>query len=123
MLLLTRVAVRAGIWHRGVPNDSPTARPNAVLIYYRKRHQALQKANQKPMQRLMFSESARAAFDVPNPSRVDRNVGFFDGPVNHLRGQTATEEGGAGLGEVPDPSYMGLSDENPNLSRVRGARL
>ena len=61
MLLLTRVAVRAGIWHRGVPNDSPTARPNAVLIYYRKRHQALQKANQKPMQRLMFSESARAA--------------------------------------------------------------
>jgi hypothetical protein len=91
----------ARIWHRGVPNRSPRPRPNVVLVYHR---QDRQKARTNTPG-LLFSESARAAFECrPNP-RVNRNVQFVKGPVNHLANSHGP--GGAMLGE-PDPADLGI---------------
>ena len=59
------------------------------------------------MMKIMFSENAREALTSRESPFIDRNVAFYDGPINHLRGQEAAEEGGAGVGEMPDPSYLG----------------
>ena len=84
-------------------NHSLRPRPNIVIVYHR--HDREKAQTNTPG--LLFSASARSAFERPNP-RVDRNVRFVDEPVNHLA--TSHGPGGVLVGH-PDPRYLGIKDE------------
>jgi len=100
----------ARIWHRGVLNHSMHPRPNIVIVYHR---QDREKA-QTNTPGLLFSESARSAFERPNP-RVDRNVQFVKEPVNHFA--TSHGPGGALVGQ-PDPAFLGIKAEVDEPARL-----
>eukprot|EP01052_Picozoa_sp_SAG31_P047657 SAG31_NODE_9635_length_1248_cov_1.763272_2_plen_104_part_00 len=74
-------------------------RPNIVLVYHAQSRGKM--STNAPG--LLFSESARPAFAREDP-RVNRNLRFVSGLVNHLGNSHG--QGGALEGE-PDPRYLG----------------
>ena len=85
-------------------------RPNIVIVYHR--HDREKAQTNTPG--LLFSESARAAFERPNP-HVDRNVQFVEEPVNHFA--TSHGPGGALVGQ-PDPRFLGIKAEVDEPARL-----